>query len=95
MVHGRMPVSDVIKGMDSNNVEDYCNGLAAILHQCICHSTGAPLDAALQGIFNVLVSRLGIQQLMLRYQSLQNLKSDLQKTNLNPIMQLTHELNQW
>jgi DNA polymerase III subunit delta' len=95
MLHGSASVSDVLKGLDSNNIEDYCNGLAAILHQCICHSTSAPLDDALQDIYMALITRLGIQSLMTRYQSLQKLKSDLQKTNLNPIMQLTHELNQW
>ncbi|MBR7889937.1 DNA polymerase III subunit delta' [Marinomonas sp. A79] len=88
-------VSDLVKGVDSKNIEDYCNGLGAILHQCICHSTGAQLDKALDGIYHTLIARQGIESLMLRYQSLQKLKSDLQKTNLNPIMQLTHELNQW
>jgi DNA polymerase III subunit delta' len=95
MLRGTISVSAVLKGLDSSNIEDYCNGLAAILHQCICHSTGVPIDEALQTIYDTLIARLGIQTLMLRYQSLQKLKSDLQKTNLNPIMQLTHELNQW
>jgi DNA polymerase-3 subunit delta' len=95
MLRGTTPVGVVLKGLDSSNIEDYCNGLAAILHQCICHSTGASIDEALQTIYDTLIARLGIQTLMLRYQSLQKLKSDLQKTNLNPIMQLTHELNQW
>ncbi|NLQ16434.1 DNA polymerase III subunit delta' [Marinomonas sp. M1K-6] len=95
MLQGSVPVSEVLKGLESNNIEDYCNGFAAILHQCICHSAGAPLDEALQDIYSALMARLGIQTLMLRYQSLQKLKSDLKKTNLNPIMQLTHELNQW
>jgi len=95
MLQGTAVASDVLKGLDSHNIEDYCNGLEAILHQCICHSTGASLDDALQAIYSTLITRLGIQSLMLRYQSLQKLKSDLQKTNLNPIMQLTHELNQW
>lgn len=95
MLRRTTPVGVVLKGLDSSNIEDYCNGLAAILHQCICHSTGASIDEALQTIYDTLIARLGIQTLMLRYQSLQKLKSDLQKTNLNPIMQLTHELNQW
>ncbi|MCB5160368.1 DNA polymerase III subunit delta' [Marinomonas algarum] len=88
-------VSDMVKGIDSKNIDDYCNGLAAILHQCICRSTGSDLAPALEPIYQVLIHRLSIQTLMQRYQALQMLKSDLQKTNLNPIMQLTHELNQW
>ncbi|MEP7730946.1 DNA polymerase III subunit delta' [Marinomonas primoryensis] len=95
MLQGAAAVSDVLKGLDSNNIGDYCNGLAAILHQCICHSTGAPLDGALHSIYSTLITRLSIQSLILRYQALQKLKSDLKKTNLNPIIQLTHELNQW
>lgn len=95
MLQGTTAVSDVLKGLDSNNIGDYCNGLAAILHQCICHSTGAPLDGALHAIYSTLITRLNIQSLMLRYQALQKLKADLKKTNLNPIIQLTHELNQW
>ena len=95
LLNGTASSSDVLKGLDSKNFEDYCNGLAAILHQCICHSAGTELDEALQGIYPVLMTRLSIQGLMMRYQALQKLKSDLQKTNLNPIMQLTHELNQW
>ncbi|WP_137169801.1 DNA polymerase III subunit delta' [Marinomonas sp. FW-1] len=95
LLRGTVSVSAMLKGADNSNIEDYCNGLAAILHQCIYHSTGAPIDPALQGIYDTLIARLGIQTLMLRYQALQKLKSDLQKTNLNPIMQLTHELNQW
>lgn len=95
MLTGSGSISEMLKGIDSNNIDDFCNGLAAILHQCICHSTGAPLDEALQAIYATLMARQGIQLLMLRYQSLQKLKSDLKKTNLNPIMQLTHELNQW
>lgn len=95
MLAGSTSVSEMLKGIDSNNIDDFCNGLAAILHQCICHSTGASLDEALQAIYPTLMARQGIQLLMLRYQSLQKLKSDLKKTNLNPIMQLTHELNQW
>jgi DNA polymerase-3 subunit delta' len=95
MLQGQTSSSDVLKGLDSKNFEDYCNGLAAILHQCICHSAGAPLDSALQSIYPRLMTKLSVQGLMLRYQALQKLKSDLQKTNLNPIMQLTHELNQW
>ncbi|MBJ7539975.1 DNA polymerase III subunit delta' [Marinomonas transparens] len=95
MLQGRAAPEGILKGLDSGNIEDYCNGLAAILHQCICHSAGATLDSALQVIYPLLINRFGISSLMLRYQALQKLKSDLQKTNLNPIMQLTHELNQW
>ena len=95
LLSGATSVSVILKGVDSNNIEDYCNGLAAILHQCICHSTGVPIDPALKAIYDTLIARLGVQVLMMRYQALQKLKSDLQKTNLNPIMQLTHELNQW
>ncbi|QUX95956.1 DNA polymerase III subunit delta' [Marinomonas sp. CT5] len=95
MLQGSISVNVFLKGLDNSNVEDYCNGLAAILHQCICHSTGAPIDEALQDVYDRLIVRLGIQAMMTRYQTIQNLKSDLQKTNLNPIMQLTHELNQW
>ena len=95
LLNGSVSISSVLKGLDSNNIEDFCNGLAAILHQCLCHSTGASIDSALQTIYNALISKHSIQGLMIRYQALQKLKSDLQKTNLNPIMQLTHELNQW
>lgn len=95
MLQGSVAPEGVLKGLDSGNIEDYCNGLAAILHQCLCHSAGTALDDALQGIYPLLINRFGIPSLMLRYQALQKLKSDLQKTNLNPIMQLTHELNQW
>lgn len=95
MFENTASINDVLKGLDSKNFEDYCNGLAAIVHQCICHSTGIKLDDSLSQIYSILMARLGIQGLMMRYQALQKLKSDLQKTNLNPIMQLTHELNQW
>ena len=95
LLQGSVSAQAMLKGLDSNNIEDYCNGLAAILHQCICHSTGDSLDGALQDVYSTLMTRLGIQGLMIRYQALQKLKSDLKKTNLNPIMQLTHELNQW
>lgn len=95
LLQGSVSAQAMLKGLDSNNIEDYCNGLAAILHQCICHSTGDSLDGALHDIYSTLMSRLGIQGLMIRYQALQKLKADLQKTNLNPIMQLTYELNQW
>ncbi|ETX11447.1 DNA polymerase III subunit delta' [Marinomonas ushuaiensis DSM 15871] len=95
LLQGTISTQIMLKGLDSSNLEDYCNGLAAILHQCICHSTGDSLDNALQNIYPTLIVRLGIQGLMIRYQALQKLKADLQKTNLNPIMQLTHELNQW
>ncbi|BFM48325.1 DNA polymerase III subunit delta' [Marinomonas sp. THO17] len=88
-------ISDLLKGVDAQNIMDYCNGLAAILHQCLCHSAGAPLHPALQEIYGHLLARMGIYPLMERYQALQNLKADLQKTNLNPSMQLTKELNQW
>ncbi|MGJ8648524.1 MAG: DNA polymerase III subunit delta' [Marinomonas colpomeniae] len=95
MLQGSVTANDVLKSLDNNNFEDFCNGLEAILHQCICCSTGAQLDASLQSVYPILISRLGIQGLMQRYQALQKLKSDLKKTNLNPIMQLTYELNQW
>lgn len=95
MLQGSISLNELLKGLDSKNIDDYCHGLEAILHQSICHSTGVKLNEALLPIYETLMARLGIQNLLLRYQSLQKLKSDLQKTNLNPIMQLTHELNQW
>jgi DNA polymerase-3 subunit delta' len=95
MLQGSVTANDVLKSLDNNNFEDFCNGLEAILHQCICCSTGAQLDTSFQSVYPLLISRLGIQGLMQRYQALQKLKSDLKKTNLNPIMQLTYELNQW
>lgn len=85
----------VLKGVSNSTVIDYCNGLAAILHQCINHSAGTPLPAALSDVYPLVMRRMSIQNIMLRYQSLQKLKSDLLKTNLNPVMQLTYELNQW
>ncbi|MCV2402858.1 DNA polymerase III subunit delta' [Marinomonas sp. C2222] len=95
LLQGRMSVSDVLKGVDTSNIEDYTNGLGAILHQCILHSAGGNLESALQEVYPILISRISIQGLMVRYTALQQLKEDLQKTNLNPIMQLTYELNQW
>ncbi|MGR0279750.1 DNA polymerase III subunit delta' [Marinomonas dokdonensis] len=90
-----MSVEQILKGLDSNNIGHYCDALAAILHQCICHSTGAELSPSLNQVYEILMNRCGIRKIMQRYQALQNLKQDLQKTNLNPIMQLTLELNQW
>ncbi|AEF54732.1 DNA polymerase III subunit delta' [Marinomonas posidonica] len=90
-----MTVAELLKGLDSQNIEDYCNGLAAILHQSLCHSAGAPIHPALEAVYANLIRRIGIRALMDRYQAIQNLKLALQKTNLNPIMQLTNELNQW
>lgn len=85
----------LLKGLDSSNIGHYCDALAAILHQCICHSTGADLSPALSQVYEVLLQRCGVRNIMQRYQAIQKLKQDLQKTNLNPIMQLTLELNQW
>ncbi|MEL0624433.1 DNA polymerase III subunit delta' [Marinomonas arenicola] len=95
LLQGEKGVDLVLKGVSSANIEDYCNGLAAILHQCINHSAGATLPSALADLYPLIMRRMSIQQIMLRYQSLQKLKSDLLKTNLNPVMQLTYELNQW
>lgn len=95
MLQNTASPNNVLNTLDNNNFEDFCNGLEAILHQCICCSTGTQLDTSLQSLYPILMSRLGIQGLMVRYQALQKLKSDLKKTNLNPIMQLTYELNQW
>ncbi|REG85741.1 DNA polymerase III subunit delta' [Marinomonas pollencensis] len=95
MLLGEQTVDQILKGVNNTTLEDYCNGLAAILHQCINHSAGANLPPALTDIYPLLMRRMSIQQMMLRYQSLQKLKSDLLKTNLNPLMQLTYELNQW
>ncbi len=95
MLQGNISSTEVLKGVDSKNIDDICNGLSAILHQCILSSTGTMIEDALRDVYPLLMARLGIQGLMLRYQALQALKSDLHKTNLNPVMQLTHELNHW
>ncbi|WP_133012900.1 DNA polymerase III subunit delta' [Marinomonas flavescens] len=95
MLLGEQGTDVVLKGVSNTNIEDYCNGLAAILHQCINHSAGAELPSALFEVYPVIMRRMGIQQIMQRYQSLQKMKSDLLKTNLNPTIQLTYELNQW
>lgn len=95
LMQGAVSVEEVLKGVSSSNITDYCNGLAAVLHQCLCHSAGSPLHPALSELYPLIMQRMGIQQLMTRYQALQRLKSDLLKTNLNPVMQLTYELNQW
>lgn len=94
-LRGNIELLDVIKQLDSKNVSDYCDGLLAILHSVLIHTTGAPLDPALDNVFELLTARMPILVIMQRYQALQKLKQDLQKTNLNPHLQLTHELNQW
>lgn len=92
---GDLTLDKMLKDVNNDNIEDYCNGFAAILYQCLCHSTGTPLNPVIKDIYPLIIARLGIQRLLLRYQALQNMKSERQKTNLNPVMQMTYELNQW
>ncbi|SBS33818.1 DNA polymerase III subunit delta' [Marinomonas spartinae] len=95
LMQGTTTVESLLTGVSNSNTIDYCNGLAAILHQCLCHSAGRTIHPVLSEVYPLIMQRMGIQALMTRYQALQRLKSDLSKTNLNPVMQLTHELNQW
>ncbi len=95
MLEGTITIEDLLKNVNSKNVTDYCNGLSAILHQCLCHSAGAPLHYALQSLYPIIMQRIEVRSLIIRYQALQKLKLDLLNANLNPLMQLTYELNQW
>ncbi|GAB3475868.1 DNA polymerase III subunit delta' [Marinomonas epiphytica] len=94
-LQGNTSVEEVVKKCDSKTIADYCDGLLAILHGALLHTTGAPLDPTLSEVFQAMMTKMSVRALMQRYDAIQKLKQDLQKTNLNPHIQLIHELNQW
>lgn len=92
---GKESLDHLLKNVDNTNVDSYCNGFSAILQHCVSHSAGRVLHPDLSDIYHLLVQRMTVQHMICCYQSLQTLRSNILRTNLNPVMQLTYELNQW
>lgn len=91
---GQSNVDDFLAKLDNKNSLDFAKALLAIMHQCICYSTGhaVPNLDKLQQCFDLILNQLGIHHLMLSFQRLQKLVSDMGKTHLNMQLQLRAEL---
>lgn len=90
-------VDEVMAALDKKNSTPFSQGLLALLHQCICYSTGeqVPNIVLLQTCFDALLAKLGIHRIMQCFQRLQELVDKSQKTHLNMALQLRAELIFW
>ncbi|WCN09496.1 DNA polymerase III subunit delta' [Marinomonas mediterranea] len=92
---GEDSVTNIVKGVDQSNIHALCDGYAALIHQVIQYSATGHLPKELTNVSNLMLTKRSIYHLMDRYKGMIDLKQRLKRSNLNPVMQLTHELNQW
>ncbi|TDO99984.1 DNA polymerase III subunit delta' [Marinomonas balearica] len=95
LLTGEDSVTNIVKGVDQSNILALCDGYAAILHQVIQYSASGYLSGELKEVGELMLSKRSIYHLMARYDAIIGLKQSLKRSNLNPVMQLTYELNQW
>lgn len=93
-LESRCSADDLLANFDIKHNRDFLNALSALMHHCICYSTGkmTPNLEVLRPTFDLLLSRLGIHKIMNAFQRLQSLVHNTGKTNLNMQMQIKAEL---
>lgn len=94
-LQGGMRTDEFAGKANKDNTADFIDGLLALLSAAVQYSASGQCNALVQGACTSLLTRYDIYRLMGFVQSLTELKSQLDKTHLNPTIQIIGELNSW
>ena len=92
---GQMPLDEFVGQMNKDHVEDFVDGLLALLTSAVTYSASGRCDAYIKPTLETLLKRFDLYRLLAFSQQLTHFKSQLDKTHLNPTIQLMGELNSW
>ncbi|MFT2112408.1 DNA polymerase III subunit delta' [Marinomonas sp. 2405UD68-3] len=88
-------VTSFLKGLDSKNVLDYIKATQALCHQSVLFSVSHTGVIEHLSLYEKMLSRFGVHKMLTLYTSLQQLKENVGRTNLNALMQFKYEINKW
>jgi len=88
-------VTSFLKGIDSKNVLDYIKATQALCHQSLLLSVSHTHPVEYLSLCEKMLARLGVHKMLALYESLQQLKENVGRTNLNALMQFKYEINKW
>ncbi|MBM6550286.1 DNA polymerase III subunit delta' [Marinomonas ostreistagni] len=92
---GHIRVDEFVAYMNKDHVQDFVDGLLALLTSALQYSATGRCDESVRHALEALLQRYDLYRLMHFVQQLTLFKSQLDKTHLNPTIQLTGELNSW
>lgn len=94
-LEGQIRVDELVAQMNKDHVQDFVDGLLALLTSAIKYSASGRCDAHIKLALEALLRRYDLYRLLTFTQQLTRFKSQLDKTHLNPTIQLMGELNSW
>lgn len=94
-LEGHIRVDELVKAVNKDNIHNFLDGLSALIHAALHYSASGQCDANALACVQELLKRYDLYRLMNLSQRLVQLKSQLDKTHLNPTIQLVGELNSW
>lgn len=94
-LQGAMRVDELAGKANKDNSHDFIDGVLAVLSAAVQYSASGKCSPLIQGACKELLVRYDIYRLMGFIQSLTQLKLQLDKTHLNPTIQIIGELNSW
>ena len=94
-LHGNLRSDELGSKASKEITADFIDGLLALLTQAVQYTVTNQCHAHVHGAVTGLLARYDIYRLMGFIQQLTHLKSQLDKTHLNPTIQIIGELNSW
>lgn len=92
---GEIRSDELVSSVNNERIQDFINGALAIVHAALMYSASGDCHTAIRLPVESLLQRYDLYRLMAISKRLESLKSSLDKTHLNPTIQLIGELNSW
>lgn len=92
---GQTRTDELAQTLNKDHVYDFVDGLSALLTSAVRYTASGYCDQTILPTVEALLTRYDLYRLMDFIQRLALLKSQLDKTHLNPTIQIIGELNSW
>lgn len=94
-LQGQKRVDELVALMPKDHVYDFVDALSALIAYAVSFSATGRCDPEIEAAVKALLVRYDLYRLMTFAQRLVTLRTQLDKTHLNPTIQLIGELNSW
>lgn len=92
---GEIRSDELVASVNNERLRDFVDGVSALIHIALNYSVTGSCPKDVKNTVENLLKHYDLYRLMTISSNLTQLKADLDKTHLNPTIQLIGELNSW
>ncbi|MFD1384532.1 DNA polymerase III subunit delta' [Rhodanobacter aciditrophus] len=92
---GQSRSDELVSAVNNDKIHYFIDGVLAVLHGALMYSAAGQCHERIKPAIERILMRYDLYRLMEMIKRLETLKSNLDKTHLNPTIQLIGELNSW